>query len=364
MLYLEAEACLLRDAKAGPVSDLDNAIVCLRRLRAMFPDGSDERAEADARLAPAALTRACRPGGSLADLDEAGVLLAGLLDRTAPGDPVRRQVVRGLAVQRGLRYISFGGSGEDRVAGIGHAQECLTLPAPDGPPDDTADISHLMIAWLTLTRQMTDAQRSAAFRRAEVESARCDEEAAALLTQLGEVAISSDDARVALDHLHQMSADLTDEDLRGMKFMVWAMALVASREEGPGGGVHADGELRYVADALDRAAALTPQDATELLTARAALLALDAQTPRGATQSVQANDALHDAAARLPAGHPARAAGLSLLRSGLQGQVNDAGAAADPVTSLDEVMRVMERMPTGMPGGRRCACRKHRTIPT
>ena len=328
MLYLEAEACLLRDAKAGPVSDLDNAIVCLRRLRAMLPDGSDERAQADARLAPAALTRAGRPGGSLADLDEAGVLLAGLLDRTAPGDPARRQVVRGLALQRGLRYISFGGSGEDRVAGISHAQECLSLPAPGGPPDDTADISHLMIAWLTLTRQMTDAQRSAAFRRAEVASARRDgEAAAALLTQLGGITIASDDARVALDHLHQMSAAPADEDLRGMKFMLWAMALLTSRQEGPEGGVHADGELRYVADALDRAATLTPQDATELLTARAALLALDARTPRGTTQPVQANDALHDAAARLPAGHPARVAGLSLLRSGLQGQVNDARAA-------------------------------------
>ena len=350
MLYLEAEACLLRDAKAGPVSDLDNAIVCLRRLRAMFPDDSDERAEADARLAPAALTRAGRPGGSLADLDEAGVLLAGLLDRTAPGDSVRRAVVSCLAVQRGLRYIAFSGSGEDRVAGIGYAQECLALPAPDGSPDDNADTSHLMIAWLTLTRQMTAAQRSAAFRRAEVESARRDgEAAAALLAQLGGVAISSDDARVALDHLHQMSAALTDEDPRGMKFMVWAMALLASREDGPGGGVYADGELRYVADELDRAAALTPQDATELLAARAALLALDAQAPQGATRSVQANDALHDAMARLPAGHPGRAAGLSLLRSGLQGQVNDAGAAADPITSLDEVMRVMERMPADDP---------------
>ena len=37
LLYLEAEACLLRDATAGPVSDLDNAIQCLRQLRALFP---------------------------------------------------------------------------------------------------------------------------------------------------------------------------------------------------------------------------------------------------------------------------------------------------------------------------------------
>jgi tetratricopeptide (TPR) repeat protein len=350
VLYLEAEACLLRDAEVGPVSDLDNAIECLRRLRAMLPDDTDERTEADAKLVSAALTRAGRAGGSLADIDEAGVLLDGLLDRAAPGDPALRQVVRGLAVQRGLRFISFGGSDEDRMAGIGYAQKCLTLPAPDGPPDDTADISHLMIAWLTLTRQLTAAQRSAAFRRAEVESARHGgEAAAALLAQLGSLVISPDDARVALDHLHQMSAALTDEGMRGVKFMVWAMALLVSREEGPGGGVHAEGELRYVADELDRAAALTPQDAAELLTARAALLALDAQTPEGATPLAQASDALHDAAVRLPAGHPARVAGLSLLSSRLQGQVNNAGTAADPVASLDEVMRAMDRMPSDDP---------------
>jgi tetratricopeptide (TPR) repeat protein len=311
---------------------------------------SEERAETDARLASAALTRAGRPGGSLADIDEAGVLLAGLLDRAAPGDPALRQVVRGLTVQRGLRFICFGGSDEDRTAGIGYAQECLTLPAPDGQPDDTADISHLMIAWLTLTRQLTPAQRSAAFRRAEMESARRGGEAAAVLfAELGSLVIAPDDARSALDHLRQMSAALTDEGMQGVKFMVWAMALLTLREEGPGEGVHAAGELRYVADELDRAAALTKQDAAELLTARAALLALDAQTPEGATPLAQVSDALHDAAVRLPAGHPARVAGLSLLRSGLQSQVSNAGTAADPVASLDEVMRAMERMPSDDP---------------
>jgi hypothetical protein len=349
VLYLEAEACLLRDAEAGPVSDLDSAIGCLRRLQAMLPDDTDERAAADAKLASAAVTRAGRPGGSLADIDEAGVLLAGLLGRAAPGDPALRQVLRSLAVQRGLRFISFGGADEDRRAGIGYAQECLRLPAPDGPPDDT-DISYLMIAWLTLTRQMTAAQRSAAFRRAEMESARHGGEAAAsLLAQLGTLAISADDARVTLDHLRQMSAASTDEGMRGVKFMLWAMALLASRQEGPGGDVRAGDELRNVADELDRAAALTPQDAAGLLTARAALLALDAQTPEGATQLAQVSDALNDAAVRLPAGHPARLAGLGLLGIGLQGQVDNAGAAADPVASLDEVMRAMQRMPSDDP---------------
>ncbi len=94
LLYFEAEACLLRDAKTEPVSDLDNAIECLRRLRAMLTVDSDERAEADARLASAMLLRVGRPGHDQADREEAGTLLAGLLDRTAPDDPARRQIVR------------------------------------------------------------------------------------------------------------------------------------------------------------------------------------------------------------------------------------------------------------------------------
>ena len=127
-----------------------------------------------------------------------------------PGSSARRQVVRCLAVQRGLRFISFGGTEEDRVAGIGYARECLTLPS-GGPPDETVAVGHLMIAWLTLTRQLTADQRSAAFRKTEMETARHDGEAAAeLLRRLGERVIAPDDARAALGHLRQMPAELID----------------------------------------------------------------------------------------------------------------------------------------------------------
>ena len=236
------------------------------------------------------------------------MLLAGLLDRTPPGDPARRQILRSLAVQRGVRFISFHGTEEDRVAGMAYARECLTLPPLDGP-DDSADISHFVLAWLTLTRQATGEQRSVEFRQAEVEAARRDGEASkSLLAQLGTLTITPDDARAALGHLRQMSAAPADEGIQGMKSMLWTLALLATREEEAGGDVHAAGHLRHVADELDRLAGLLPQDADALLAARAALLVTHARIPEGAGQRAQAAAPLDDAAARLPAGHPARTA--------------------------------------------------------
>lgn len=347
LLYLEAEACLLRDARGGPLSDLDNAIGCLRRLRAALPGESAERMEAEAKLAAAVLTRAGRPGGGLPDVDEAGALLDGLLGRVAPGDPTRRQVVRSLAVQRGVRFISFGGGEADRAAGIDYARECLAPPPAGAPPEDTADVGHLMIAWLTLTRQVTPEQRAAGFRPAEVEAARRDgEAAAALLAQLGTFVISPDDARVALSHLRETSAALADEDMRGVKSMLWAIALLAAHTTGPGGGADAGRDLELVAGELARAAALAPHDADGLLAARAALLALRARAPDTAARQHEANEALRDAAGRFPPGHPARAASLGLLKSLLESQL-DAASAGDPGASL--VMAALDSLPADDP---------------
>jgi hypothetical protein len=350
MLYLEAEACLLRDAEGTPVCDLDNAIECLRRLRALLPEDSDERAEADARLAFAALTRVGRPGGSRADIDEAATLLDGLLARTAPGDPGRRQVTRSLAVARGVRFTTFSGTDEDRKAALGYAQECLAMPAPASAADATADVCHLMIAWLTLARQFTAEQRSAGFRQAEVEAARHDGKAAAtLMAQFGKLAIAPDDARVALGHLRQVSGALADEGMRGMKPMLWSTALLAARDEAPDGDARPEDELRQMADELERAAAEDPPGATEMLVARAALLVTHVQDPAGAGQHARAARALNDAAARLPAGHPVRDAGLAMLTSGLKSQVDSADRADDPAAGLSEVLAVLNQVPRDDP---------------
>src|SRR5215469_7928599 len=41
-LFLLAQACRSRDHDAGPVPDLDEAIACLRRLRAALPGGGPD----------------------------------------------------------------------------------------------------------------------------------------------------------------------------------------------------------------------------------------------------------------------------------------------------------------------------------
>src|SRR5262249_21033901 len=50
-LFLLAQACRSRDHDAGPVPDLDEAIACLRRLRAALPGGGPDLAEVEVLLA-------------------------------------------------------------------------------------------------------------------------------------------------------------------------------------------------------------------------------------------------------------------------------------------------------------------------
>jgi CHAT domain-containing protein len=354
LLYLTAEASLLRGSDASPVSDLDNAIECLRRLRPMLPDDSEERSEIEARLASAALTRAGGAGGRLADVDEAGAILAGLLDRTPPGSPARRQVLRAAAVQRGLRFMCFGGTEEDRVAGIGCARECLAIPGvPDGP-DQAADVSHFMIAWLTLARQLTGTQRSMVFRRAEIEASRHDGAlAATLLGELGHIEISRADADAALGHLRQVTTTPADAQLRGIAPILWTLALITRVRDGDPGSIAliAD-DLRHVTAELEVAASQAPQDADEFLGLRAMLLGLLAQAAGDTSQSPQARaatKALSDAATRMPRGHPARQAELALLRTGLTRQVAEAGQADDVAAGLDQVMTALDDMSPGDP---------------
>ena len=110
-----------------------------------------------------------------------------------------------------------------------------------------------------------------------------------------------------------------------------------------------DGRPADVTDELRHAADRSPAEGTELLAARAALLALRARTSGEADPGAQASEALYESAARLPTGHPVRNAVLSLLGSGLRDQVSQAESAADPVAGLDEVIAGLDRMPSGDP---------------
>jgi hypothetical protein len=345
-LFLQAEACLLRDADVGPVPDLDDAIGCLRKLRDGLPAGDQSLPEIDAKLGCALFTRAGRSGARLTDVDEAGVLLTSVLDRMAPDDPDRPQITSVLATQRAVRYAGFGGTEDDRDAALGYAMSLLENAG------EAADTGHLVIAWIALSRQLTSAQRSGMLRYAEVEAARLDGAAAAsLMADLGSVEISSVDAETAIDHLRQVSAAPADPELRGMVPMLWSTAIFVAMPDG-----RAVGDVDRVARDLEHAASILGEDSPdggELLAMRAALLAARISEQPGASDSGQwqpVTDALAEAMGRLPAGHPMRSAEFDLLRHALGRQVDEADAADDAAARVETIMTALERTPRDDPG--------------
>src|SRR5205823_924973 len=93
----------------------------------------------------------------------------------------------------------------DRDAALSFAQTCLT-GAAEGGADEAAGTGHVVIAWMSLTRQLTALQRATLAMRADVEAARSSAQAAAsLLAELGTFEIAPADAATAITHLRQAS---------------------------------------------------------------------------------------------------------------------------------------------------------------
>lgn len=361
VLFLQAEASLLRDDDTGPAPDLDIAIDCLRRLCEWLPDHEPARVDVDARLAAALMTRMGRASGQLSDVDEAGRLLNSLLDLMHAGDPGRRRIISALAIQRATRYAGYDGPAADREAALDYAAQVIQPearhildPAVDDPDavDEPAVGCHLVIAWMALTRQLTSAQRSAMLRRADLAAARLDgTAAAALLAELGTMEISLADAETAIGHLRQIPAGPANASLGGMVPMLWGMALFVTLHAGGPAG-----DVTRVADELRKAAAAMPDGTSEpgeLLAMRAAVLAAaDTATSGAATPGTAGpgagsletatTDALNEAVARLPVGHPVRTAELGLLQQVLGGQVTGASNSDDPAARLEEVVASLD----------------------
>lgn len=360
-LETEARASLLRDRETGPVPDLDDAIECLRRLRAEVGDTAPGLAEAvlaetEGSLARALLARAGRLHGAgtvtVAERDtaEAGLLLASELSRLPPGDPRRRPVLRLLAGQRTLRFMAQGGLEEERAEAVSFAEECLALPGPADDRDDDAVVCHFLLAWLALSRGMT-LPRSAALSDERRRALLRDDAAGAraMMADSGNPQVSPEEAEAALEHLAQVSAGSLDEEQRGLLPVLRATALVIIVRAGNLEVLSSRaGELRAVADELAEAAARAPADAPELLSMRAVLLGLHAQAPDTAGQRRLAEDALNEMADRLPPQHPLRQVGLGIMRIGLEQQVAAAaGVPGDP--GLDELVALLARIPRDDP---------------
>ena len=336
-LYLLARACLRRD-DAGLVPDADDAIGCLRRLRAALPEDDPDRAEAEVLLADALVTRGVRAHGRAADVWEAGELLTSVLAAVPPEHPGRRQLTAALALALGVRYIGFGGTDADREVAEAYATATLASrrPAVPGEPDDPAATAHVLLAWIALTRQHTAEQRSTMLRQAEVEAARLDGEAAArMLATFGEVRISPADAETAIGHLRQIPPDSGSTLARGSVPLLWALAQLALMRAGA--EVPDTGRVAETLGSLAADPETAEIERGELLAMRAALLT--GQSEPGATA------ALGDAASGLPPGHLLRSSVLSMLSSLLSRQVDEAGSADDLSRRLDEVAAVLDRLP-------------------
>lgn len=339
-LYLEAEACLFRDRAAVPVSDLDNAIECLRRLRAALTGDDPDRGEVEFMLSVALCTRACRPPTAAADLGEARELLANALLEMAPDDPRRARARTALAVQCAFGFAAFGGNEADRAAAIGYARECVTTPG------EAADLGHVMLAWMAIARQFSTEQRSVIGRSAQITAALSDGQAAASLrAELGDLSISRDDATIARTHLRQVSAAPASEAVRDTLPGLWVSTLsVLLRADGMADDVdyaavdEAADDFRRLGDALENALAAVEQGSPEhdeLLNMRALRTALLAQGTGGQRLLVESTDAMNEAVLRMPAGHPGRSAGAEILKGGLQRHVDRAGATPDAVSEAE-----------------------------
>lgn len=358
-LFLEAEASLLRGAVSGPLQDLDNAIVCLRRLRAMLPADDPGLPEISARLGGALLTRAAKTCTRVSDLEEAGELFGFVLDGLAPGDPRYHQIHLTLATQRAVRYSGFGGTEADREAAVAHAEASLAGDRPGERPgertgsDEVNDSGHVILAWMALERQFTAVQRTVLSRQKEVDASRLDGAVAtSLLAELGLAEISAADVDTTISHLRQVSATPSNEVLRDLVPVLWGIASLARlRTHGSVGDVDqaVDGLGRLLSGMSD-----DDPERGELLALRASILAARSATqPGGAPQPEEGwrvtTDALGDAVNQLPAGHPMRSAGFDLLQHGFGQQVAESDTAEDPAAGLEAILAAMERMPRDDP---------------
>jgi hypothetical protein len=358
-LYLIAQACLLRDTG----SDLDDAIACLRELRdgllaeplpdleeigdpEEIPDPDEIMAEIEVSLAQALFERLSRPGGDVADLDDASAVLTAALGRMASDAPARLALTLALALQYATRFVGYSGTQDHRRAALALAAEALASP---DPAEDVIAACHVIVAWMILTRQMTSEQRSGMLRKPEMEAARRGvPEATAMIEAMGDVQIDLSDAQTALSHLRQVpDAASLDGDLSGIAPALSSLAHLAIMRAGQVGE-----DVDRVAGQLQSVARQHPPDTIEqgeLLAMRAALLAGRASSDGHQDELRPAAEALQEAAVGLPEGHPVRGPLLNQLAQSLCQQLDQAESADDIAAEVERIVVALEQMPRDDP---------------
>lgn len=352
-LYLRAYAALLRDSADGPVTDLDDGIECLRRLRGALPADTPERADADTRMGRALARRALLPPGRPSDADEACELLTSLLDRLPPDGTARQEVLGQLVMVHWVRLSGLGPAERDREDARRYAEECLAHSAAEDGTDPAGDACRVLLAWLALTERMTPHQRSMMLAVPDAEAVWADgPAAAALLAELGQPQIPVGGAQAALAYLRSV----TDAGLGGLGPLAGVLRGAAVGVCLQAGVAVSPADIGRMAEQMREAASAAGEsglDRDMLYGMHAMLLAMrdrasggpDAMGNVAAPMGDDTTSALNDMAARFPAGHPMRSAGIRGTGFGLGQRVTEASTADDVAGRLDGVVAALERMP-------------------
>src|ERR1022692_255212 len=324
-LCVLAEICLLRDG----ASDLDEAIEAMGAVLDVLPADDDGRAEIELELGAALCRRAARSQWGVADVTGAIDLLATAQRRLPTDDTRRLSLAPWLAVLLASLFGSLGGAPSDRELAIAQANEYLAWPQAD---EGGTAACRLVLAWMSLCRRYTRAQRSGSLLLPDPGAAlAAAPDLSARLARLGAADISIADAESAIAQLRQIDDPaLLDDLLPASVPVIWGIAilvLVAAGREAT--------DLERVVAELGRVAGLIPEDAAgraEMLALQAILLAAHAETPGGSAQTPAASEAVLAAAAALPAEHPLRSPLLQQLGNTLRRQTT-AGRSSDGVAA-------------------------------
>jgi tetratricopeptide (TPR) repeat protein len=339
-LCVLADICVLR----GGASDLDEAIAAFRAVREITPD-DEGNAEVELALGAALCLRAVRSWG-VADVTAAVDAFTAAQRLLPPADARRREVARRLAILLASLFAGLGGTQADREQAVAQANEYLAWQEAD---EGGTAACRLAIAWMTLARQLTPAQRSGSFRWPDPGSAlKAGPELSARIAGLSDAEISVADAESAIAQLRQITDPaVLDDELPGTVAVMWGTAILVLLRAG-----RAVSDVDRVVAELDRAAWLIPDGApgrAEMLALGAGLVAMHSQTPGGSAGTPAASEAVLAAATSLAVGHPLRAPLFDLLGTTLRRQVTEGTSSGDVAAELERVLQTLERLPEDTP---------------
>jgi hypothetical protein len=250
-------------------------------------------------------------------------------------------------IQLAWRYAAPGRSPADREQATSLAGDCLADPDTD---EFGRACCRCLIAWLALSRQLTQRQRSAAVHGFGGDPASLSlSDMAALSRECGELEIAAEDAELALTHLAQIDDPAVLDDVMpgfaGIMGGTAALKLLVAGRPVP--------DLAWLVAEIERLAAQAgdgTQDRHVLLALRAALLTASVHgDDRGSVEASSATDAIIASAKCLTLGRSLRSPLLEMLGPTLLRQATSARSSDDATGDIERVLLALERLPPDTP---------------